>query len=121
LVALFGALFGVCLIALFYSNLAELKTLTCSGCKEKIFVIEKIGSKIKESKAPASKGKPQQAKVADAVLAEFAGEASHNHSPSDLITNHSWNPDTGAMCHMTPHRQWLTPLQRPSGPCVARR
>jgi len=24
------------------------------------------------------------------------------------FTNHSWNPDTGAMCHMTPHRQWLT-------------
>jgi len=74
-----------------------------------------------QPKAPASKGKPQQAKVADAVLAEFAGEASHNHSPSDLITNHSWNPDTGATCHMTPHQQWLTPLQRPSGPCAARR
>jgi len=59
-------------------------------------------------KTPASKGKPQQAKAADAALAEFAGEASRIHSPSDLVTNHSWNPDTGATCHMTPHRQWLT-------------
>ena len=61
-----------------------------------------------QPKTPASKGKPQQAKAADAALAEFAGEASCIHSPSDLITNHSWNPDTGATCHMTPNRQWLT-------------
>ena len=28
------------------------------------------------------------------------------HSPRPLPD--SWNPDTGATCHMTPHRQWLT-------------
>jgi len=61
-----------------------------------------------QPKTPASKGKPQQAKAADAALAEFAGEASRIHSPSDLVTNHSWNPETGATCHITPHRQWLT-------------
>jgi len=61
-----------------------------------------------QPKATASKGKPQQAKAADAALAEFVGEASRIHSPSDLVINHSWNPDTGATCHMTPHRQWLT-------------
>jgi len=38
-----------------------------------------------QHKTPASKGKPQQAKAADAALAGFAGEASHIHSPSDLI------------------------------------
>ena len=42
-----------------------------------------------QPKTPASKGKPQQAKAADAALAEFAGEASRIHSPSDLITSHS--------------------------------
>ena len=31
-------------------------------------------------------------------------EASRALSPSDLIANHSWYPDTGATCHMTPHK-----------------
>lgn len=39
-------------------------------------------------------GEPQQAKAADIKLAEFACEASRVLSPSDLITNRSWNLDT---------------------------
>jgi hypothetical protein len=61
-----------------------------------------------QSKVGTSKGKPQQANAADATPAEFAGEASRILSPSDLLTNHYWNPDTGATCHMTPHKEWLT-------------
>jgi hypothetical protein len=61
-----------------------------------------------QTKATWCKGKPQQAKVTDAAPAEFAGEASRVLSPSDLTTDHSWNRDTGATCHMTPHKQWLT-------------
>ena len=61
-----------------------------------------------QPKANTSKGKPQQAKASDAPLGEFAGEASRVLSPSNLITNHSGNPDAGATGHMTPHREWLT-------------
>jgi len=70
-----------------------------------------------QPKIPASKGKPQQAKAADAALAEFAGEevASILPQTSSLITRHRGNvpyDPTQAMAH---------PLQSPSGPCAVRR
>ena len=40
-----------------------------------------------QPKANTSKGKPQQAKAADAPLAEFTGEATRVLSLSDLITH----------------------------------
>jgi transposase InsO family protein len=62
-----------------------------------------------QPKASTGKGTPQQAKAADSTpTAEFAGEASRLFSPSDLTTNDYWNPDTGATCHMTVHKEWLT-------------
>ena len=52
--------------------------------------------------APRSSAKPTACRQANLSqqggkhsLAEFAGEASRILSPSDLTTNHSWNPDTG--------------------------
>jgi hypothetical protein len=46
-----------------------------------------------------------------ATPAQFAGEATRILSPSDLLTNHYWNLDTGAACYMTPHKEWLTHYQ----------
>jgi len=79
--------------------------LTASGVRQMVTTSLRSVATCSARRSPS---KPQQAKAADAALAEFAGEASRIHSPSDLITNHSWNPDIGATCHMTSHRQWLT-------------
>jgi len=64
-----------------------------------------------QPKTPASKGKPQQAKAADAALAEFAGEASRIHSPSDLIlitpgtqTQGPYDPTQAVATHYRAHR-----------------
>ena len=56
---------------------------------------------------------PQQAKAADAHLQSSLVRqvASSHRQTSSLITPGTWNPDTGATCHMTPHREWLTHYQ----------
>jgi len=69
---------------------------------------EQCKANCRQSKPGSSKGKPQQAKPADVAPAEFAGEASRILSSSDLVTNQYWNPDIGAICHMMPHKGWLT-------------
>ena len=57
------------------------------------------------SKASSSKAKPQQGKPTDSAPAEFASEG-RILSSSNLVTNQYWSPDTGATCHMTPHKGW---------------
>lgn len=69
-----------------------------------------------------SKGKPQGKKATansaqdtaenPQEVAEFAGNASsldftNPHSPLISDAGTDWNTDTGATCHMTPHRHWF--------------
>ena len=71
----------------------------------------------KTAKQEASKGKEKEAnsaqdKAETPQVAEFAGNASsldYTNPNSPLISDAGtdWNTDTGATCHMTPHRHWF--------------
>ena len=63
------------------------------------------GKKATANSAQDTAGNPQEA-------AEFAGNASsldftNPHSPLISDAGTDWNTDTGATCHMTPHRHWF--------------
>ena len=74
-----------------------------------------------ELKNNKGKGKQEEAKAVEDATAEFAGNASTSdftnpHSPLLLSASADWITDTGATCHMTPHRHWFatyTPQRTP--------
>ena len=80
----------------------------------------------KNRSAARGKGKDRANAAQDSAettqKAEFAGNASHlldHSSPKCLLISDAgadWNTDTGATCHMTPHRHWFhsyTPQSTP--------
>ncbi|PAV24103.1 hypothetical protein PNOK_0117100 [Pyrrhoderma noxium] len=65
-----------------------------------------------ELKNNKGKGKQEEAKAVEDATVEFAGNASTSdftnpYSPLLLSASADWITNTGATCHMTPHRHWF--------------